>query len=144
MAGTRQRDRRLERLAEVPLFAACSKRELLAIAQASDLIEVPPGHLLIEQGSTGAECFVLVDGEVRVTRNGHEVGRLGPGACFGELSLLDRGERTATVETETPATVLALGRREFATVLNTVPSINHKLLATLAGRVRELDAELFG
>jgi CRP-like cAMP-binding protein len=144
MAGTRQRDRRLERLAEVPLFAACSKRELLAIAQASDLMEVPLGYRLIEQGSTGAECFVLVDGQVRVTRNSHEVGRLGPGACFGELSLLDRGVRTATVETETPATVLALGRREFATVLDTVPSINHKLLATLAGRVRELDAELFG
>ena len=138
------RDAYLDHLAQVPLFAACSKKELQTIARASDELALPAGRVLVEQDTSGHECFVLVDGTVSVSINGTAVATLGPGAYFGELSLLDKGPRTATVTAETPVTVLVLGPREFATVIDEVPSLTHKMLAALASRIRELDTKTYG
>ena len=125
MAG---RDTYLEHLASVPLFAACSRKDLQRIARASDEVQIPAGRTLMKQDDVGRECFVLVDGKVKVERNGRKVASLGPGAYFGELSLLDKGPRTATVTAESPITVLVLGPREFSAVLDEVPQLAHKLL----------------
>jgi CRP/FNR family cyclic AMP-dependent transcriptional regulator len=141
MAG---RDSYLDHLAQVPLFAACSRKELQTIAKASDEVTVPSDKVLVEQGTSGRECFVIVDGTASVKRNGRRVATLGPGSYFGELSLLDKGPRTATVTAETPLTVLVLGPREFSSVLDAVPGLSHKLLTTLATRVRELDTKAYG
>lgn len=141
MAG---KDTYLEHLASVPLFAACSRKDLQRIARASDEVQVPAGRTLVKQGDVGRECFVLVDGSVKVERNGRKVATLGPGAYFGELSLLDKGPRTATATTEEDSTVLVLGPREFSAVLDEVPQLAHKLLAALAQRIRELDTKVFG
>ncbi|MGH9186198.1 MAG: cyclic nucleotide-binding domain-containing protein [Acidimicrobiales bacterium] len=141
MAG---RDAYLDHLATVPLFRACSKKELQRIARASDEINVEAGRLLTEQGTAGRECFVIVEGTATVRRNGRKVATLGPGDYVGELALLDHGPRTATVVADTPMKVLVLGPREFTGVLDEVPGLHRKLLAGLAGRVRELDAKAFG
>ncbi|MEY2463805.1 MAG: family transcriptional regulator, cyclic receptor protein [Acidimicrobiaceae bacterium] len=141
MAG---RDSYLDHLAQVPLFAACSRKELQTIAKASDEVTVPSDKVLVEQGTSGRECFVIVDGTASVKRNGRRVATLGPGSYFGELSLLDKGPRTATVTAETPLTVLVLGPREFSSVLDAVPGLSHKLLTTLATRVRDLDTKAYG
>jgi CRP/FNR family cyclic AMP-dependent transcriptional regulator len=141
MAG---RDMYLEHLASVPLFAACSRKDLQRIARASDEVQIPAGRTLMTQDDVGRECFVLVDGKVKVERNGRKVATLGPGAYFGELSLLDKGPRTATVTAETPITVLVLGPREFSAVLDEVPQLAHKLLTALAQQIRELDKKAFG
>jgi CRP-like cAMP-binding protein len=138
------KDTYLEHLATVPLFAACSKKDLQRIARASDEVEIPAGRTLMTQGDVGRECFVLVEGKVKVERNGRKVASLGPGAYFGELSLLDKGPRTATVIAETPITVLVLGPREFSAVLDEVPQLAHKLLTALAQQVRSLDEKAFG
>jgi CRP-like cAMP-binding protein len=134
----------LDHLARVPLFAACSRKELQTIAKASDEVTVPSDKVLVEQGASGRECFVIVDGTASVKRNGRRVATLGPGSYFGELSLLDKGPRTATVTAETPLTVLVLGPREFSSVLDAVPGLSHKLLTTLATRVRDLDTKAYG
>ncbi|CAN5722563.1 N/A [soil metagenome] len=133
----------LDHLAAVPLFAACSKRDLQKIGRASDEIDVKPGRVLIDQGQTGREAFVILEGTALVRRNGRKVTTLGAGDYFGELALLDRGPRTATVEAETPMRVLVLGQREFAGVLDEVPGLAHKLMASLARRIRDLDAKMF-
>ncbi len=138
------RDAYLDHLASVPLFAACSRKDLRNIARASDEVSVPAGKVLVEQGKIGRECFVIVDGAAIVKRNGRKVATLGPGDYFGELSLLDKGVRTATVTANTPMTVLVLGPREFSGVLDAVPGLAHKLLATLASRIRELDTRAYG
>jgi CRP-like cAMP-binding protein len=138
------RDTYLEHLASVPLFAACSRKDLQRIARASDEVQIPEGRTLMKQGDVGRECFVLVDGKVKVERNGKRIASLGPGAYFGELSLLDKGPRTATVTAESPITVLVLGPREFSGVLDEVPTLAHKLLTALAQKVRELDEKSFG
>lgn len=134
----------LEHLKSVPLFQGCTTKDLQKIAKASDEISMPAGSLIVDQGQTGREAFIVLDGSVSVKRNGKKVGSLGPGTVVGELSLLDHGPRTATVVCETDCTLLLLDQRHFMGVLDEVPALAHRLLATLAGRIRELDRQYFG
>lgn len=138
------RNSHLEHLAAIPLFSALSRKELQRVAKASDEVTVDAGHELVRQGDVGREMFVLVEGSATVRRNGRKVATLGPGSAIGELSLLDQGPRTATVTTDTPARLLVLGPRELSAVLDDVPTVAHKLLATLAARIRELDSKIYG
>ena len=139
-----RKDDYLDHLRAVPLFAACSHKDLQRIARASDETEVPAGRVLTRQGETGRECFVVVDGEVKVERNGKKIASLGPGACIGEVSLPDTGPRTATATAQTPVTLLVLGPREFSGVLEEVPGLSRKILSALASKVRELDKTAYG
>jgi CRP-like cAMP-binding protein len=133
-----------EHLSTVPLFSACSKKELQKLAKATDEITLPAGHVLMEQGHLGREAFVIVEGTAVVRRNGRKIAELGPGSAVGELSLLDRGERTATVKAETDLTVLVIGPREFGAVIDSVPSISGKLLQSMATTIRDLDTKVYG
>lgn len=134
----------LDHLRNVPLFSACTNKELQTIARATDEITLPAGHVLTDQGQTGREAFIIVDGSATVRRNGKKVATLGKGAVVGELSLLDHGPRTATVTTDAETTVLVLDQRHFLAVLDDVPSLSHKLLTTLAAKVREFDRQYYG
>jgi CRP-like cAMP-binding protein len=138
------RDAYLDHLSTVPLFSALSKKDLQKIARASDEIALASGRAVVQEGTTGHEAFVILEGKATVERKGLKVAELGPGDYFGELALLDGGPRTATVIATTPMTVLVLGQREFSGVLDEVPGLSHKLLATLARRVRELDEKAYG
>jgi len=140
MAGT---STYLKHLASVPLFAACSNRDLQKIAKASDEITIDEERVLVEQGAIGKECFVIIEGNAVVKRSNRRVATLGPGDHFGELALFDGGPRTASVVAETPMTVLVLGQREFRALLDEVPGLSHKVLANLAARIRELDAKIY-
>jgi CRP-like cAMP-binding protein len=134
----------LDALREVPLFSGCSNKELEKVAKASDEIRMTAGTLIVDQGQTGREAFIVVEGEVEVKRNGRKVASLGPGAIVGELSLLDHGPRTAMATCETDCTLLVIDSRRFTGVLDAVPAISHKLLSTLATRIRDLDRAYFG
>jgi CRP-like cAMP-binding protein len=138
------RQSHLDHLASVSLFSACSKKELQAVARASDEVDLPAGKILCEQGTIGREAFIIVSGTADVRRNGKKVADVGPGACFGELALLDHGPRTATVTATSDLTVLVIGAREFAAVIDEVPPMAHKLLRALAERVRVLDTKVYG
>lgn len=133
-----------DHLANVPLFSACSQKELARIAKATDEVNLPDGRVLMNQDETSREAFIIVAGKAVVKRNNRKVADLGPGSMIGELGLLDRGPRTATVVADGPVDVLVLGPREFAALLDDVPSITHKLLKSLAAMVRELDAKTYG
>src|SRR3546814_3296999 len=108
------RQNHLDPLASVPLFSACSKKELQAVAKASDQVDLPAGRVLCEQDSIGREAFVILEGSADVRRNNRKVATLGPGDCVGEMALLDHGPRTATVTAASDLSVLVLGAREFA------------------------------
>jgi CRP/FNR family transcriptional regulator, cyclic AMP receptor protein len=136
-----RRDAFLDHLAKVPLFSALSKKDLALIAKSAEDVKVDAGKVLVTEGSAGAEFFVIMDGKARVTRRGRKVAELGPGQFFGELALLDRAPRNATVVAETPMEVLVLGQREFAALIDEVPGLAHKLLAGIARRLREADAQ---
>lgn len=136
--------RHLDSLKKVSLFSACTKKELEKVAKASDEITMTAGTLVVDQGQTGREAFVVLDGEVTVKRSGRKIATLGPGDVVGELSLLDHGPRTATAICETDCVLLVIDQRRFLGVLDDVPSISHKLLAALASRIRDLDRQYFG
>ncbi|MEY2610469.1 MAG: cyclic nucleotide-binding domain-containing protein [Acidimicrobiia bacterium] len=134
----------LESLRRVALFSSCSTKDLEKIAKAGDEVKMDAGSVIVDQGQTGREAFVIISGSATVKRNGKKVATLGAGAVVGELSLLDHGPRTATVVADTECTMLVISQRQFLAVIDAIPAISHKLLATLAGRIRELDRQYFG
>ena|SRR5438067_3430462 len=138
------RDEYLDHLAEVPLFSACTRKDLSKIARASDEVDVRAGRVLVEEGRPGHEFFLIFDGTATVRRGGRKVAELEPGMYFGELSLLDRGPRTATVTADTDMKVLVLGQREFLGVLDDVPGLAYKILRIMAHRLREADLKNVG
>jgi len=122
----------LDALASVPLFAACSRKELQQVAKQGEHRTVPPGTVLVSEGSMGAEFFVILTGQARIERHTRTVATLGPGSYFGELSLLDRAPRNAME-------LVVLGQRAFDELLDSVPKFDKKLLAGLARRLRQED-----
>ncbi len=134
----------LEQLRNVSLFSTCSNKDLEKIAKASDEVNLPAGTVIVDQGQTGREAFVMVSGSATVRRNGKKIATLGPGAVVGELSLLDHGPRTATVVCDEECAVLVISQRNFIGVLDEVPALAHKLLASLAGRIRDFDRKYYG
>jgi len=125
---------------EVPLFSSCSKRELKLLAKSAVVEPRATGATLVTEGEVGNAAFVILQGTCRVSRKGRRVGTVKPGGVVGELSMLNRAPRNATVVAESPLEVAILGRREFLALLDQSPSISHKLLESLAARIQELDA----
>jgi CRP/FNR family transcriptional regulator, cyclic AMP receptor protein len=138
------KNERIEHLRNVALFSGCSTKDLQKIAKASDEITVPDGHVICDQGQVGREAYVIMSGSATVRRNGKKVASLGPGSVVGELSLLDRGPRTATVTADGPTELLVIDQRHFAGVIDEVPAVAHKIMAALAERIREFDRSLYG
>ena len=136
-----KKDQYLDHLAAVPMFSACSKKDLQLVAKTADELTVNQGSDLTTEGGSGREFFVIVDGKARVTRSGKEVATLGPGDFFGELALLDKAPRNATVTAETPLDVLVLEQRSFTALIAEVPSIARKLMIGMARRLNELDSK---
>ena len=135
----RARDPKVERFSQVQLFSACSKRDLSRIAALAEEVEVPAGRILMRQGDLGQEAFVIADGRAKVTIRGKRSAQLGPGDCFGEMALLHRAPRSATVTAESDMRLLVLGSRQFSHLMETVPTVGRRVLAALAERLREAE-----
>lgn len=136
---TKTKDAKLELLGGVPLFSACTKKDLARIASLADEIEVPKGRVLIRQGEPGWECFVIVEGRAKATMRGRRTTRLGPGSFFGEMSLLDGGPRSATVTAETDLSLLVLSSRNFFSLIDDVPAVARRILRGMAERLRDAE-----
>jgi CRP/FNR family transcriptional regulator, cyclic AMP receptor protein len=135
-----RRDAFIDHLQQVPLFAACSRKDLQLVARRAEDVKVATGKALISEGETGQEFFVILAGTARVTRQGRKVATLGPGDAFGELALLERAPRNSTIVAETDMELVVLGQREFAGLIDEVPGFARKLLAGMAKRLRDADA----
>jgi CRP-like cAMP-binding protein len=133
----------VETLATVPLFSACSKKELQMVAKSAEHLEVPAGKVVVTEGAAGTEFFVIIDGRARVERHGRQVASLGPGGFFGDLGLLDRAPRNASVIADSELEVARIGQRAFDALLDH-PGFSKKLLAGLARRLRQEDAKNVG
>jgi len=135
----KRRDVFVTHLAGVPLFSACSQRELKLVARRAEDVSVEPGKVLVSEGDVGTEFFAILEGTATVARHRRKVATLGPGSFFGDLALLDRAPRNATVTADTPMDLAVIGQREFSALIDEVPGFAHKLLAGLARRLREAD-----
>lgn len=126
----------LEGLASVPLFSACNHQELRRVARLGTETLVPDGAVLARQGEPGFEFCLILEGKVRCLVDGKFVATLGAGDFFGEMALIDRGPRVATIVAEGPVKLLVFDAREFSTLLDTAPTIAKKVLQSFAARVR--------
>jgi CRP/FNR family transcriptional regulator, cyclic AMP receptor protein len=135
----RTKDAKVELLSNVPLFSACTKRDLRRIAALVDEVDVPEGGVLMRQGEPGWECFVIAEGQAKATVRGHGSASLGPGDVVGEMSLLDGGSRSATVKANSDLHLLVLSSRSFSALIDDVPLVARRIMAALAGRVRDAE-----
>ena len=130
-----KKDVKIKLIERVPLFQGLSRRELGQVAALADEIDLPLGRKLTSEGRSGREFVVLVDGVADVSRHGKTINKLGPGDFLGEISLVTGRPRTATVTTRSPATLLVLSAPAFRSLLRSMPSIQAKVLDTLAARL---------
>ena len=128
----------VDTLGTVPLFSACSKKELQMVAKSAERVTVPAGKVVVNEGAAGTEFFVVIEGQARVERHGRQVAVIGPGGFFGDLALLDRAPRDASVIADSELELAKLGQRAFDQLLEH-PGFSKKLLAGLARRLRQAD-----
>ena len=121
-------------LAGQPLFEGMSKRDLKAIAQWADVVDVPEGYHLLYQGRLPHEFFVILDGNAGVEREGQPIAELGPGEFFGEIALLEDDRRTATVVATTPMRLIVLATREFHSMCEEFPVVADRIDRALKER----------
>jgi CRP-like cAMP-binding protein len=131
----------MEALRHAPLFEGLSRGELIQLARVTEDLEVPAGRVLCREGEIGHEFFVIVDGEVEITRQGERVDTGGSGEFFGEIALIEEIPRMATVTATTPLRFFVLRRQEFHKLLETSPTVERKVLRALARRVVKLSGD---
>ena len=124
-------------LPAVPLFAGLSDDEVEQLATLFKARRFEAGETVIREGSGGAAFYVIDSGEARVTIRGDEVATLGPGDHFGEIALIDAGERLATVTATTDLVCHGLTYWEFRPLVQENGAIGWKLLQSMAQMLRD-------
>jgi len=132
-------DHRVDLLREVWLFSSCTDDELSRIAGLTEARDVDADVELCTEGEPGDDFFVIVEGRAEARVDGEKVGELDAGGFFGEMALVDGGDRTATVVSTSPMSLLVLGRNDFNTMLSSaMPHVAPKLMQVMGERIREL------
>jgi CRP/FNR family cyclic AMP-dependent transcriptional regulator len=134
-------DTKREMLRGVSLFGTLSDSELAAVERLADTVDVPAGQVLMRQGASGGEMFVIASGSVVVDRDGREVATLGPGSVVGEMALISEGPRTATVTTTEPSTLFVLAHREFHSLMDASAEVRDCVFKAVAERLREAEGD---
>ena len=134
----------VDSLRNISLFSECSAKELALVVKNSTERALKAGTIIMDQGQTGREAYVILEGSATIKRNGKKIGTAKAGAVVGELSLLDNGPRTAAVIADTDVTLLVISERALKSAIDNIPAISRKLLKALATRVRELDRAHYG
>ena len=124
-----------DHLLQIPLFANFNAKELEQIHHASTEIDIPAGRVIMEEGTSGHEMVVVLEGTLEITRNGHHVADIGRGGFAGELSLLCHRPRNSRVIAKTDVQLLHIDGRSFTSLLEDVPQLAVKMLPVVAARV---------
>jgi cAMP-dependent protein kinase regulator len=127
-------------LRSVPLFESLSSDERRTIAQHADEIQVPEGTELVRQGEFAYEFFVLEEGTADVVRDGERVAELGPGDFLGEMGIVGKVVRNATVVTTSPARAIVMTEQAFRSMRTLNPAVAERIEAA----VKERSAALLG
>lgn len=135
---TLTQDRRTELLGACRLFAGVTPDDLAAVAERAIEVEFTTNRVIARQGEIGTGFFIVVDGAVRVVRDGEELAVLRPGEFFGELSVLDGLPRVAQVVATEPTRCLALASWDFEQAMLDSPTLALAIIRGLAARVRSV------
>jgi CRP-like cAMP-binding protein len=122
------------RLKSIPLFEEVGDEELAQIAPFAQEVTVDEGKLLVREGDFSYEFMAIEEGEVEVTRGGDHVNVLGPGDFFGEMGLLEKTLRNATVTATTPVRLITLTGWDLRRVERTAPQAIERIRSVLEAR----------
>lgn len=131
-------DARADLLSRCTLFAGVAPEGLESLARRATEVDFPANHVIARQGDIGTGLFLIVSGRVRVVRDGRVLAQLGAGDFFGELSVLDRMPRTASIVVEEQARCLALASWDFEEAVAEGPAVALAIMRGLALRLRGL------
>jgi CRP/FNR family cyclic AMP-dependent transcriptional regulator len=135
-------------LAQAPLFADLTRKELQTIGKSCRERDYPQGATLIQQGDTGAGLFIIISGHAQVVQDVKDLDdtmvrrtltTIGPGDTIGEMALLDDLPRSASVIATDPCRCLLLPQWDFRAALRESPDIAIKLLTVLSRRLRQAE-----
>ena len=128
-------DAKTKLIRKVPLFAQLSKKALDDVAKIADEIDLGEGRVLAQEGARGQEFVVIVEGEAEVQKNGQRINMLGDGDFFGEIALVTKQPRTATVTTTKPTRALVITEREFLALLRRSPEVGQGIVHAMGERL---------
>jgi CRP/FNR family cyclic AMP-dependent transcriptional regulator len=129
------KDAKVEAIKRVPLFAKLSKQGLQDVAAIADEIDLPEGKQLTRQGERAQEFVVLLDGSAEVQQDGRVVNALGAGDFLGEIGLVTKLPRTATVTATSTVRALVITDRDFLELLRRSPEVSAGVLEALGERL---------
>jgi CRP-like cAMP-binding protein len=135
-------DEKLELLRKSPFLAGLSRKDLEEVGRLADEVDLPSGRVLMRQGDIGREFFVIIEGQVRIERDGATIRVSGPGEFLGDIALVTERPRTATATTETPCRLLVLSHTAFHQLMDEFPSIRLSVLESMAMRLRDLEPDV--
>ena len=119
----------------VPFFEDFPAEERRRVLGLSSPTEVAAGAVVIDQGDTALDCFLIVEGSASVYLRGEYVATVGAGSMVGEMALIDHRPRSATVVAETPMRLLAFRTKDFRKLLDEMPKASERILAELQARL---------
>lgn len=131
---------RAARLSEIDLFASLQPSALALLAERATERVLPRGEVLFEQDAEGRSMYLIVSGEVEVSRDGRRLATLGAGEHVGEMSLLDDEARSATVRATEDALLLRIGRRDFHSLVTSHSEAALAIMRSLSQRLRRASA----
>jgi CRP-like cAMP-binding protein len=128
-------DPKLDLLRSAPLLADRPRKELDLVSTFTEVVDVAAGQILTREGDRGREFFVLVSGTAEVRRGGEHVATLRPGEFFGEIALVTKLPRTATITAPVGSRVLVMLDTDFRRLVEIDPEIRLRVLSSLAQRL---------
>jgi len=131
-------DPKRDMLRRVPLFTQCKTEPLDLISRLADEVDVADGYTLMRQGDIAREFFMIIEGKVRIERDGKTLKTLGPGDYLGEVALLSESPRTATAVTEGPAKLMVITHQGFNSLIDAHPAIRASIFEGVAVYLRNL------
>ena len=124
----------------MPLFAELEPRELERLSGSFKERTFSAGELVATEGEGAAGFFVIESGEAAVNVHGEERGRLGPGDYFGDIAMIDQGDRTASIQAESDLKCYGLTFWDFRPLVESDARIAWPLLQAMAKRLRAAEA----
>jgi len=136
----------LDELRQVPLLADLTEEDLERLYEMAEMVSIPAGQLVLQEGDPGDSLYVVLDGELEVTkRHGEQEVLLAvykAGQFFGEMALLEQAPRSASVRTLRESRLLLISQVAFQTLLSCSPSAPFKILRTVTSRLRSTESML--
>jgi len=131
----------VELLQRIPLFAELESRELGRLSGSFKERTFEPGESVVAEGEHVSRFFVIESGEAVVKVHGDERGRLGPGDYFGDVAMIDQGDRTASIEAVSDLECYGLTFWDFRPLIESDARIAWPLLQAMAKRLRAAEAD---